>query len=439
MKQFDLSIYEAVSQHLKKNPISFHVPGHKNRLLTQEFQNILDYDLTELTGLDDLHAPEEAIREAQEKLAVCYHTKESFFLVNGSTVGVLAMVFSCVEAGDHVFVQRNCHKSVFHALELVGATPIFLAPEIDPDLHVPTGVHHTTLERAITEYPDVRTVIFTYPNYYGCTYDVARLIERAHANKLITLIDEAHGAHFIVGEPFPVSALTYGADIVVQSAHKTLPAMTMSSFLHINSNRVSADKVRKYLGMLQSSSPSYPLMLSLDVARAYVASYNKNDIEYCVEQIDGFCTALTQIAGLEVIRTNDPIKVVLRTKGSGFALQKALETEGIFAELADTHQVLFIMPLLKKGVFYPFDEALERIQRAMGNISIHEDIQMPIVMDEFIGKVAEETIIPYPPGVPLIMKGEMITEEAIKELERLLVLGAKFQGGKKFQDIFMRK
>ena len=180
------------------------------------------------------------------------------------------------------------------------------------------------------------------------------------------MVDEAHGAHFVVGEPFPRSALEMGADVVVHSAHKTLPAMTMASFLHVRSDFIAGEKIARYLGMLQSSSPSYLLMASLDDARAYAESYNEEDKKSFMEQRMDFIKRLGLIPGLQTVETDDPLKLILRVEGySGFDIQKKLEAEGIYGEIADPYQVLFVLPLLKVESIYPFDEICEKIKTAV--------------------------------------------------------------------------
>lgn len=279
MNQNRMPLYEALIEFKERGPLSFHVPGHKNGLnfpqeAIREFKGILSIDVTELAGLDDLHSPFECIDEAQQLLAEVYNTKRSYFLINGSTVGNLAMILSCCGEHDIVLVQRNCHKSIINGLKLAGANPI-LDPWIDEAYNVPVGVRNEIIKNAIGKYPNAKALILTHPNYYGMGMDLEASIAFAHAHKIPVLVDEAHGAHLCLGEPFPKSALTYGADIVVHSAHKTLPAMTMGSYLHINSHLVDEDKVTTYLSMLQSSSPSYPIMASLDIARFTMARIKK--------------------------------------------------------------------------------------------------------------------------------------------------------------------
>jgi arginine decarboxylase len=442
------------------DPISFHVPGHKNGALTglpMELRTALAFDFTELEGLDDLHQPEGVIKEAEQKLTDFYRSHKSFFLINGSTVGNLAMVYATCVEGDTVIVQRNAHKSIFNAIELTGARPVFISPEWDSVAKTAGTVTAKQVEKALTSFPEAKAVILTYPTYYGTTgEELGETIRLCHEREIPVLVDEAHGAHFIIGEPFPASALDLGADVVVHSAHKTLPALTMASFLHVRSNLIAPEKVARYLQMLQSSSPSYLLMASLDDARNYAESYTSEDVRDFMRKRAGFLKRLTQIANLETIEIADPLKLMLRVNGySGYDLQKAMEQVGVYAELADFYQVLLVLPLLKKEQEYPFEEAAKKIEMAIEEtIKSKVKMQLPelpvfnqviskpsyimkeveqlhaewIPYENAVGRIAAASLIPYPPGIPLMLAGERVTEYQIQSLTTLLVTGARFQG-----------
>lgn len=461
MNQLKVPIYDALTKHIEKDPISFHVPGHKYGQVFQStekdwFRSLLKIDATELSGLDDLHSPKGAIFEAETMLADFYKVDHSFLLVNGSTVGNLVMVMSVCEEDDFVLVQRNCHKSILNALKLAKVQPIFMEPEFDDIWRIAAGISPQTVQEAIELYPEAKAVILTYPNYYGMVNDLKGIVALAHQHHIPVLVDEAHGAHFILGDPFPNSAVQLGADLVVQSAHKTLPAMTMGSYLHFNSKYIQLDKVIEYLQIFQSSSPSYPIMASLDLARSYLANYSGKDIDYLVGEINQFKSGLSEIPGISVLNfTGDPLKVTIQsTCGlSGFALQRKLEELGVFTELADHNNVLFVLPLLKEDQSYPFKQTISRIKEILGDVSfnrIKESIptmnnkisglsisykemrglkDIGVTITEAIGKVAAEMVIPYPPGIPLLLIGEKITQEKVDSLKQLLEYGAKFQGG----------
>lgn len=472
-KQKNIPLYNALREHLERNPISFHVPGHKygtilNSRASGIFEGLLEIDATELTGLDDLHSPEGPIMEAEILLAELYQVQKSFFLINGSTVGNLAMIMAACGEDDLVLVQRNCHKSVLNALRLVKARPVFLEPEYNPEWKTAAGIGLDTVKQAFQHYPTAKALIVTYPNYYGMVYNLKEIIDEAHLLQIPVLVDEAHGPHFIIGEPFPPSAVQLGADIIVQSAHKTLPAMTMGSYLHFNSQLLDVTKLKDHLEMLQSSSPSYPIMASLDLARNYLASYSQTDLTYLVSEINRFKARLAEIPAIKIMdyqaQTGDFLKITIQSRCglSGFELQKKLEALSVYTELADPYNVLLILPLLKKGQFYPLDEAGDRINQILKNLPV-QDVSVGVIaqsqkMSELaipykemeqlkdkgisikngLGQVCAETIITYPPGVPLLYRGEKITEGKLNELNQLIESGARFQGGPTLKEGFIK-
>lgn len=461
MNQEATPLYRAIKKHAEGDNISLHVPGHKNGILLQNStigQDFLKLDVTELTNLDDLHSPEGIILEAEGLLAEAYKAKRSFFLINGSTVGNLAMLMGTLHEGDTVFVQRNCHKSILNGVELVKAQPILLGPEENTEWGVAGGVSLHTVKSAYNLYPDCKAIVLTYPNYYGMTYDLEGIIQFAHKNGMLVLVDEAHGAHFIGGSYFPPSAIELGADVVVQSAHKTLPAMTMGAYLHVNSDNISLEMINHYLRVLQSSSPSYPIMASLDLAREYISSYSNEDEQFLKVVIKGFKNELHQIDEIKVLeypnRFGDPLKITIQSKCgyTGYELQCMLEEQGIFTEMADPKNVLLILPLLKKGTDFPFSEISSRIKIALSGKGVfvkeeseelnyfskakistihrsdsHSTKELPLKKAK--NYICAETIIPYPPGIPFLLRGEKITEEDINGLSLLLKSGARFQGG----------
>lgn len=459
-------LVEALKKFQQQRPVSFHVPGHKHGRLSglpDEIRSALQYDQTELSGLDDLHYPVGVIREAQELLAEAYGAERSFFLVNGSTTGNFAMIHAACKEGDRVLVQRNSHKSIFHALELAKLQPVYLAPEWGAASKSAEGVSLETLKNAIQQYPDAKVLILTYPNYYGMArVETKELISYSHQFNIPVLVDEAHGAHLIAGHPFPKSALSYGADAVVQSAHKTLPAMTMGSFLHIQGQRIDRNKISKYLRMFQSSSPSYLIMVSLDDARAYIQTYSNPDRQYFLEKRRFFLDSLQTIAGLEIFEADDPLKIMLRVLGyNGFRLQEKLEEKEVYVEMADTQQVVVVLPLLKQSHTYPFAEIRSRIREGVKKlrkeqvdmesiISSQESIKINepeisyeaidladsewISYTKVIGRYSAAMVTPYPPGIPLALPGELWTQAKLEQLMDHLAAGAVIQGEHKLAE-----
>lgn len=442
---------------------TFHVPGHKNGTVFPTwartyYQSLLQIDATEITGMDDLHAPEEAILEAQQLLQDHYQSQRSYFLVNGSTVGNLTMILATLQAGDFVLVQRNCHKSILNGLELAGAHPIFLAPSYNSDWQLATSLTTNCVKQAFKQFKEVKALILTYPNYYGLAQqNIRELIDTAHDYGAIVLVDEAHGAHFTL-DSFPKSSLHFGADIVIQSAHKTLPAMTMGSYLHIGSQRIDCARIEHYLQMLQSSSPSYPIMGSLDLARFYLATYIEETP--LIQSINRFKEALNSLEMIRVVEAPDnyyvdPLKVTIQStqQVSGYTLQAALESVGIYPELADPYNVLFVLPLavtdyteiLQNIAVALKDLAKEKLPTiqsvpshttmlAMSYAELRNASTEFISIKEASGRISAEMVTPYPPGIPLIMYGEKISDTQLEALSNY----ERFHGGEKLAEGLLR-
>jgi arginine/lysine/ornithine decarboxylase len=470
MEQQNTPLYNQLLKHIQNNPISFHVPGHKYGTIRNErdtfyFERLLSLDVTELSDLDDLHSPEGVILEAEELLSDLYKVQKSYFLVNGSTVGNLAMLLATLEENDIVLVQRNCHKSILNGIELACAKPVFLDPVVHNEWGIAGGISIDIVRQALDQYKNIKAIVLTYPNYYGIVNELGKIIQMAHSKTIPVLVDEAHGTHFISGGSFPKSAVELGADIVIQSAHKTLPAMTMGSFLHFNSKLLSLHAVERYLRILQSSSPSYPIMASLDLARSYIGTYRDEDHIYLREEIDRFKFELKQLDSIKVLDYDDEgdlLKITIQsaTVLSGFQMQTLFEKHGIYTELADPLNVLLVLPLLKKGRSYPFQTAAAKMKVALQDKkkqkrSIPVELYKPkistlamginefklyrkrkVSLSEAVGMIAADKIIPYPPGIPLLYPGEIVTQKVVDQIDHLVSIGAKFQGSK---DIYQRQ
>jgi len=352
-------LLEALLAHRHAQTASFHVPGHKSGQgvdaeAAQVLASVMSMDFTELSGLDDLNHAEGVIREAQELAAACFGAEETFFLIGGSTVGNLAMITTVCQPGDVLIVQRNAHKSVIHGLMLAGARAVFVQPEVDEKHGIAGGVSATRMEQALAAYPEAKALFVTSPTYYGAGADLKALARLAHGAGKLLLVDEAHGAHLGFHEQLPPSALSCGADVVVQSTHKMLTAMTMAAMLHVQGERIDRGLLRQRLTMLQSSSPSYPLLASLDAARRQLHTGGRGWVDAGLQAAKAlrvrlaghprFCEAALPV-GAAGFHTVDPFKVTVYDAAgtlTGPALREQLEARGCHAELADPRHVLLV-------------------------------------------------------------------------------------------------
>ncbi|HET7629514.1 MAG TPA: aminotransferase class I/II-fold pyridoxal phosphate-dependent enzyme [Bacillales bacterium] len=456
-------LFDALIKHERRKAASFHVPGHKSGKLfpgpaMNWYRQLLTLDVTELPGLDDLHAPDGAIREAERLLSDLYGSDESWLLIGGSTVGNLAMLRAACTRDDRVLIQRNAHQSILNGVKLLGLRPVFLAPRLDAESGLAVTPTPSALKGALERYPDVKAVVITNPNYYGLTADLRKLIAEAHRHGIPALVDEAHGAHFVAGDPFPASALSCGADAVVHSAHKTLPAMTMGAYLHVQGTRVSREKVKESLRMLQSSSPSYPILASLDLARAFAANFknqNKDEFWEAIEKLRGQLREFPSFSLIEGTAKDkayeriDPLKVTLqsRCRLSGFQLAERLREKAIDVELADPAHVLFVLPLSRTSDFDRLIAALNSVLKGIPPLETLTKAVVPelpwiaapvpiegrkthvVPLQAAEGLIAAEEVTPYPPGVPVLVRGEPITASHIETIRNWHEAGGRFQAG----------
>ncbi|MEQ4486912.1 aminotransferase class I/II-fold pyridoxal phosphate-dependent enzyme [Cohnella silvisoli] len=473
LDKYRAPLYEALDAHARLEARAFHVPGHKqhaaweDELAASYYGSVLALDLTELSDTDDLHHPEGPLADAQRLAADCWGADETRFLVGGSTAGNLAMIIGICDPGDLIILQRNVHKSVIHGLMMAGARAVMLPPDIDPVSGLATAPRDQLLKAALEQYPEAKAVILSAPNYYGMSPDLNSLIQLAHEYGIPVLVDEAHGPHFGFHPAFPTSALHAGADIVVQSTHKMLSAMTMGAMLHMQGNRIPRESVRQALTMVQSSSPSFPIMASLDLARRQLHTLGANAFHSALEAVELVTAQLDstpfralgygEYANNEI--TYDPLKLVLFDKSgkqNGFELRDALLKRKCVAEMADSRCVVMafgtgstlsdgesLMAALKDIANHTYTGIIPSITREnnpalQSNNEIH--IPEPIVftrhifpvqtvpLDHSVGLTAAEWVIPYPPGIPVLYPGETITSDIVKQLQHWKHEGAQIQG-----------
>ncbi|WP_239618958.1 aminotransferase class I/II-fold pyridoxal phosphate-dependent enzyme [Cohnella mopanensis] len=493
-------LYEALVAHDRLKAHAFHVPGHKQRaawgdtLAASYFSHLLALDVTELSDTDDLHHPEGPLADAQELAAQCYGTDETRFLVGGSTAGNLAMIIGVCQPGDLVIVQRNVHKSIIHGLMLAGVRAVLLPPDIDEASGLATVPGNKLLQSTLERNPDAKAVILSAPNYYGMSPDLKPLVKLVHEQGIPVLVDEAHGAHFGFHSRFPDSALQSGADVVIQSTHKMLSSMTMGAMLHMQGERIRRSAIRHTLTMVQSSSPSFPIMASLDLARMQLHTQGEHAFNTALDAVsqavEGIGVTSFRALGYGEYASSgisyDPLKLVLfdeTERLSGFTLRDELLRRNCIAEMADARYVVMAFgtgSTLDDGMC--LREALLDITAAdSGNgidnaehtnknngvtKALPRTYQSPIdsntdssaviepvlfgregfpshsvPIDRCVGLTAAEWIIPYPPGIPVLYPGEIITENIVNQLKLWKHEGAQIQGAHdpELQNIEVRK
>ena len=460
---------EKYFQHYnEKKLLPLHMPGHQRK---REMGTALPYayDYTEVEELDNLHAPEGILQEAMNRTAAYYGCSDCFYLVNGSSSGLQAGIFTLLEEGDEVVVARNCHRSVFYALSLRKAKIHFLLPEFWEDFSCFGSVSLKEVERLLREFPKSKALIFTSPSYEGVVSDVEGIARLCHENGLSLLVDEAHGAHFSPkrGASFPESAISLGADLVVQSPHKTLCSLTQSAWILGNGERYSREKLSFYLSVFQTTSPSYPLMLSLEKATTLLEREGEALFSRWKEVMIGFqekARTLSYFTFLwekeEACFAMDFNKIFLRALGIsklrlGKDLAKLLrEDYGIESEMHSGENLLLMTgPFISAEDMDRLFIALKDIEKRLGDekgkplrskllssalyqiyvaentLQISEGLKEgeELNLRDGEGRICLEYLSLYPPGIPLLFPGEKLTREKIQGIEALEKEGIELQ------------
>lgn len=454
----NIPIVNGISMYLKEEIVPFSMPGHKmGRGFSGLEEILLKGDLTEVEGLDNLQHPEGIIKEAEDKLSNLYKSKKSYFLVNGSTCGNLIMIFSLFKEGDKVLVERNCHKSIMNGIIMRKLKPIFINNIFHSKLKAPVGIDLNHLKEQIKVNKEVKGIILTYPNYYGVGVNIDETIKIAKESKLKIGIDSAHGAHFGFNKQLPKSVQDLTADIVIMSAHKTLPSLTQTAWMHVN-NEIFIEEVEFYKNIFMSTSPSYMFMMSLDYARNFLENYGEEAYDNLFKIIDKFKSDIKDlsyfkildkdflISGLENnIKINDikidksRIVINLEQNLNGNKLLDYLRTKKIQCEMSDNKNVVLIPSPFNTEEDFQFlktvlqncdikcieDEEIDFYLTDLPNKEIepYEVLELEyerIDINDAVGKIVAESIVPYPPGVPMLIMGERIEKKHIKLLNEYI-------------------
>lgn len=446
-------LFEALLAYREAVRAPMHVPGHKmGRAAPPEWRSFfgeqaLSIDLTEAPGLDDLHAPEGVIARAQSLAAAAFGADRSFFLVGGTTAGLHALILAACRPGEALAVPRHAHRSVLGALVLAGVRPHWVRVAFDPEFGVATQPDAASLEAALQ---GAAAALLVNPTYYGISAGLAEAIQQVHRHGLPVLVDEAHGSHFRFHPALPPAALDLGADGVVQSLHKTGGSLTQSSICHLGrGSRIGGERLQEMLRLVQTTSPSYLLMASLDVARRELALRGKELWERALTLADEARRRLSAIRGIRVAPADDPTKLLIDVRGRGISGFEAAEIlwqrGGVAVEASGFTWVLAVVTpgdtaesvrLLVDGVAAlpvgsrrfempgepPWPEVVVPPREAYLGKKVF------ISLKEASGRVAAEFVAPYPPGIPVVAPGERLTPAVLEYLQRATLAGHHLQG-----------
>lgn len=458
-----MNLYDYLQQYAADGWYPMHMPGHK-RNAGFHMANPYAFDVTEVEGTDNLHHPAGVIREEMERMKDRYGTQATYLLVNGSTCGILTAVSACCRRGDRILVARNCHRSVYHAVYLLELDPVYLYPEMDPDTGICLGITAEQVEDALVK-NDVSCVVITSPTYEGMVSDIRGIARAVHEKDIPLVVDEAHGAHFAWSEAMPETAMEQGADLVVESLHKTLPALTQTGLLHRATDRVPGGLLERYLAIYETSSPSYVLMGSISQCMSWLSEQGERGFGRYMAELEEFRRQAGQWRHLSLWEPpgKEPSKLVITTGDTSLTgpelagrlrQEYHIEVEMEAAEyilamtsVADTEEGLAglsraltqIDTSLERSVFLKQEKGSERadqqfvsgraeaVVRQKSYRAMNQEYET-VPLSECRGRISAEYAMLYPPGIPFLVPGEEVTESVIGQIETAREKNLSLQG-----------
>lgn len=446
-----MRIYDALSTYSKKDAVPMHMPGHKR--YAYDYLVGAPLDITEIDGFDDLHDADGLLREAMDNAARVWGSRHAFFCVNGSTGGILAAIHACAPRGKKILVAQNCHKSVWHAIELCRLMPVRISPPVEEDFDIFASIDDKVVEDALNENQNIASVVITSPTYEGVISDIAAICAAAHQHNVPVIVDEAHGAHLGFA-PFPDGAVRAGADIVVQSLHKTLPSLTQTAIVHLCGDLIDPAVFRRSKNLFETSSPSYLLMASCDGC-AHLLGSDTEPLNGWANVLDLFYARTAKLRHLRIFRprgrgsvfAHDPSKIVISTRGTsmtGVELMRRLREEfAIELEMASGDYALAMTGFgTTREHITRLSDALKAIDETLTVSAQPAPILLPppaeqvmrpadavaapklcLPVDSTEGEIAADYLWAYPPGIPLLAPGQRINRAVLDAIVALRVRG----------------
>lgn len=451
-------LYDKLKEYSKSDFYPFHMPGHKRNVKLIKEQYGIDIDITEIDGFDMLYEADDVLKDAMERAKKFWGTEKTYFLVNGSTVGILTAMHSCLTQGDRIIIGRNCHKAVYNASELLKLNNTYLYPKYIPKYGINGGYSAKELENLFEKNSNIKAVVITSPTYDGIVSDIKTLADITHKNGAVLIVDEAHGAHFGISDKFPKPAYDMGADLVIESMHKTLPTFTQTALLHLSKEgkkRVDEKKIKHFWSIFQTSSPSYVFMANMDKCISFLDKNGNEIYEKFSNDIEEFrkkCDKLhdIHIPGKELIGTNevfdvDLSKLIINSSMGGKPMNDILRKKfHLEMEMEAAKYVLAITTFCdNKEGFDRLYKALDYIDAELKKITNKSEIkkikntnfelvrniqEMSISnavnsntklvnIENAINKVSAEYLYLYPPGIPLIVPGEVVNVKLVEQIK----------------------
>lgn len=466
-RQLKTPLFEAVKKYVNDEVISFHVPAHKQGKGLKEYgeylgETVLKIDANGMPDLDNACNPVGVILEAEKLCAHAFSAQNAYFLVNGTTAGVQAMILSTCGTGDEIILPRNVHKSTFGGLILSGAVPTYIQPEIDAEFGIANNIEVDNFKECVNNHPHAKAVFVLNPTYYGMASDLKAIVRHAHRNNMVVLADEAHGGHMSFHSKLPLTAMEVGADMSAVSLHKTIGSMTQTAVLLTRGNIVDPDNVKQVINLTYTTSASYVLMSSIDIARKQMSLHGESMLEETLQLVKWAKEEINKIEGLNTLDKDkkcqvgcydfDETKLVVnvsKTGLTGYEMENLLrEKHNIQIELSDMYNILAIvgigekkknMQALIKGLKDIVKEVPEKKQRRIKFIPSNPQVivsprdafysnKKSVSLSSSIGEISGEMIMAYPPGIPIICPGERISKDVIEYVKELKIESVMLQG-----------
>lgn len=458
-----MPVFNGLLNYVRENNIPFHMPGHKNNRrkfdeLEMIKENLYKIDNTEVPGLDNLHIPEGMILDGEKLASNAYGAGESFFLVNGSTSGVYSMIMGTTKPGDKILMQRNCHRSVYMACFLGDIDAVYINPTVLDGFNIAVSLNVDDVIAEMDRNPDAKAIVLTYPTVYGTCCDLERIVSEAHKRGILVLVDEAHGAHLPFNKKLPKSAMECGADAAVTSMHKTTPALTQTALLNVRKG-LDTEGIRFMLRAVQTTSPSYVFMASIDAARYIMETRGEALLDELLINVDEFKNKIKDTGGFNIldseyigkssIHSIDSTRLVIKSQAGGRKLEHILRNEyHIQVEMSDIYNIILICSAGDdRESFERLYTALKEISYKYNNnniesipfkvpqykkaVNLREAYYMPkkkVKLKDSNGLISSEMVVPYPPGIPILLPGEIITYDIIEYIELLKQNGIPLNG-----------
>ncbi len=468
MNQNDTPLFNAMKKYVTDQTVSFHVPAHKGGKGLKELREYigdaaLAIDVNGMEDLDNISNPKGVIKEAQMLAAEPFQADSSYFLVNGTTMGVQTMIMALTEPGDKIIVPRNAHKSAQNGMVLSGAIPVYVLPEVSKEMGFALNLTADSIIQTIEENPDAKGVMILNPTYYGVAPDLKRIASACLEKKIPLIVDEAHGGHFLFSEKLPPTGMEVGASMSSLSSHKSLGSLTQSSLLLTKGPLVKESQIKSVLSLIQTTSASYLLMASIDIARKQMALYGKEMVEKTISLAEYARKELNRIKGIHCFGPEDiadypefrfdPTKLTIHVRGlglSGYEAERILRRDfRLQVELSNNDNVLALVTIgdnkeTISHLIYAVKEMASRYEKTcQDTISIAIPDFLEVVLSpreafyskkislplrEAIGKISTEMVMVYPPGIPLVCQGEILTKEVVEHIEWLKEQRCQLQG-----------